>query len=235
MHSPRWSVRPSVRRRPARSTSHAGEVAADHVAVAAASGPARHQADRDRVLAPPGDAARRLFQVQQAQVVLAALAQHDFLRLDAGVGIEPVEFLVDLALQVLGIGREPDGALVGLGPEARRRDIAERLADPGAGLCDDDMGFVGVVARLERGAHGGRVVGLLGPRLGVGAEQCCEPRARVGRRDAVTRRLARRRLLVPLGQSRPDVETAAARGAHRGRAERGDHRPAPRASRRAPW
>ena len=79
-------------------------------------------------------AARRILVIQQAEEILAALADHDAAALLRRVGIEPVEFAGDLALQVAGIGRDPDRALVLLGPQAGRRDIAEGLADAGAGL-----------------------------------------------------------------------------------------------------
>ena len=61
-----------------------------------------------RAMRPQGDAVpchqraapERLLHVEQAEVVLAALAQHHLLRLDLGLRVEPVELLVDLALEV---------------------------------------------------------------------------------------------------------------------------------------
>ena len=116
-----------------------GEIAADHVAVAAGERPARHQPqrhalDRHPARAPRPAPAGRILHVEKAEVVLAALAHHHLLGLDLGLRVEPVELLVDLALQVLGEGAEPHRALVAPRPQAGRRDVAQGLADAGAGL-----------------------------------------------------------------------------------------------------
>ena len=144
-----------------------GKVAAHHVAVAGRPGPAGHQPDRHRALGNPADGARRVFQVEQAEIVLAALADHHFSRFQRGLGVQAVELLVDLALQVLGEGRQPYRALVLLGPQAGGGDIAQGLADPGAGLGQGDESLAVRLAGLERGADRRGVIGLLGTRLGV--------------------------------------------------------------------
>ena len=56
------------------------QVAADHVAVAAGERPARQQAEADGVLGRQAGAHHRLLEVQQAEVVLAALADHHLAR-----------------------------------------------------------------------------------------------------------------------------------------------------------
>src|SRR3546814_19630792 len=55
------------------------EVAAGQVAVARRRHPARHQPERRRVLPPDGNALDRVLHVQEAEIVLAALAQHRLL------------------------------------------------------------------------------------------------------------------------------------------------------------
>ena len=56
----------------------AGQIPADHIAIAAIGRPARHQMRQRR--RPSGKAAlQRVFQIQQAQIIFAALAHHDLL------------------------------------------------------------------------------------------------------------------------------------------------------------
>ena len=109
------------------------EVATHHVAVAREARPARDQGRQQRGARvgggqPPED----FLHVEQADIVLAPLADDDlalpFLRvLDQARG-----FLIELALQVLGVGRDPHGGVVPAGPQKRRREIAQRLAQPRA-------------------------------------------------------------------------------------------------------
>ena len=136
MHSPRRSASALTRPRPISSASQPGKSPADQVAGRGRRDPARDQRQRAPPSCPARAAARahRVLVIQQAQEILAALADDDAAALLRRVGIEPVEFAGDLALQVAGIGRDPHRALVLLGPQAGRRDIAEGLADPGAGL-----------------------------------------------------------------------------------------------------
>src|SRR5205085_2338765 len=129
--------------------------------------------------------AHRLLIIQQAQEILASLADHDAAALLHRVGVEPVEFAGDLALQVAGEGRDPHRALISFGPEARRRDIAQGLADAGAGLGEHRLRLVRALPRRKSSRDGGGVIGLLRPRLGVLAEQGGEPAARLIRADRI--------------------------------------------------
>ena len=150
-HSPRRSASAPTRARPISSAEPAGKIAADHIAGLARGDPARDQAERRRGAARPRRRGSGGFLVvQQAEKILAPLADHDAAALLVRVGIEPVELAGDLGLQVAGEGRDPHRALVLLGPQARRRDIAERLADAGAGLGEDRVRLVGDVARGRR-------------------------------------------------------------------------------------
>jgi hypothetical protein len=86
-------------------------------------------------------------------------------------------------LQVAGEGRDPDRGAVLLRPQRRWGEIAQRLADAGPGLGQDQARLVLVFARGEGEAGRGGVVGLLRSRLGAGAEQLDQPRARLDRFD----------------------------------------------------
>ena len=102
-----------------RSSSQAGQVAADHVAVAAWPAPSAPAGrGRQRSPAPSRCGIDRLLEVQQAEIVLAALADHRPGGASRPVGMQPVELAVDLALQVAGVGRDPDRRAVLLGPQA---------------------------------------------------------------------------------------------------------------------
>ena len=102
----------------------AGEVAAGDVAVGGGQRPAGDQRERDgdgRTGRQVGDL---LLVVEQAQVVLAPLADHDPAAALVGVGEQPGQLGVDLALQVPCIGTDPDAAAVCARPtgwRARRR------------------------------------------------------------------------------------------------------------------
>jgi hypothetical protein len=97
----------------------AGQIAADHVAILAIGGPARHQVRQDR-RAPGKAALQRVFQIEQAQVILAPLAHHHRRRRLAArrrLGKGARAFAAQLALQRLGIGGNPDRAARTLGPQ----------------------------------------------------------------------------------------------------------------------
>ncbi len=88
---------------------------------------------------PTSAAGDRILHVEQAEVVLAALAQHDAAVALGGVGEEPFQLRLHLPLQMAGEGRDPDRRMVALGPEARGRHIAERLAGARAGFGQHDI------------------------------------------------------------------------------------------------
>ncbi len=136
----------------------AGEVAAKKVAVRGCHGPAGDEAERDGVALD----VHGVFVIEQAEVVFAAFAKHNF-----DVGAEAGGFLLDLALQVAGEGGDPDRTLVLLGPEAGGGEVAERFARAGAGFREDDMGVAGGHARFEGGGSGGGEIGLGRALLGA--------------------------------------------------------------------
>ena len=95
----------------------AGQVAADHVAIAGEGGPARDQLREDRWTSREA-ALQRVFEIEQAEVVFASLA-HDNRGRAVGALDWPgaAAFGAQLSLEVLGEGRNPDGASARIGPE----------------------------------------------------------------------------------------------------------------------
>src|SRR3546814_19387015 len=83
----------------------AGQVAADHVAVAAVGGPARDELREDRGAARKA-ALQRHLEVAQAEIIFAPLAPDDLLAVRRGVGVEPPGLARWPALAGLGAGRE---------------------------------------------------------------------------------------------------------------------------------
>jgi hypothetical protein len=83
---------------------------------------AQRATEADRHRQPGGYALRgdHLVQVQQAKIVLAALAHDDELAPLGGVGQQAGELALHLALEMAREGGDPDRPLVPLGPEAGR-------------------------------------------------------------------------------------------------------------------
>ena len=177
----------------------ARQVAGDQCAVARRRQPARHEAETDRLLAARAGDGDGVVEVEQAEIVLPPLAQHGLARLLGRVRIEPVEFAVDLVLQVAREGREPDRAAVLLRPQAGRRDVADGLAHAGARFGEHDIRRVLGEARHEGARRRRRVVRLFGALFGLLRHQGGQSGARFVGRD---RPVARRRLGRPLGPFR---------------------------------
>ena len=165
----------------------AGQVAALDVAVIGRHGPAGDQAERDDLLVE--EAARggvdRVFHVEQAQVVLAALADDDAAAAFGRIWDQAFQLVVDLALQVAGEGADPDGAFVFLRPDAGGREVAQRLAGAGAGFHQDHVGVAADFAWREGSGGGAGVVALAGALFGVRTEHGGETKAGLGLGDGV--------------------------------------------------
>ena len=206
----------------------AGEVSPRQVAVAGAGDPARDQpvADAGRAHAGQGAVAeprRRVLEIEEAEIVLAALADDDLAALVVDARVEAIQFAVDLPLQVAGVGGDPHRAFVFLHPDAGGREVAQSLAHARPGFGEDDPRPLALGARTEGGADGGGVVGLLRPGFRRGAEQGGEPGARFRRLDGFVTRFGRRRSVGPFRQAVPDLEASAVGG----RAESAQRRRAP--------
>ncbi len=191
---PGEAAAPEQPRQPAR------QVAADHVAIPAIRCPARHQLGEQR--GAVGEAALRcILEIEQAEIILAPLAHHHPPPPRLRVSNHPRRLAVELALQVAGIGAQPDAALRRFGPADRRRQIAERLADAGAGLGQHDMRLAIGATRLE-GLHPGFGISALAAAHRV--RRADDPRQPVGRRrriDHHRRRCRAQRLCLPFRQA----------------------------------
>ena len=144
------------------------------------------------------------------------------------VGAEAGGFLLDLALQMAGIGGDPDRALVLLRPEAGGGEIAQGFAGAGAGFGQDEMRVALGHARLEGGGGGGGEIGLGGALLGAGAEQGGEPRAGLGGGDGEGGGRRAGGCILPFRQAFPQAHGHAVRrggGCAQGREH--EARPAP--------
>ena len=111
----------------------AGQVTPDHVAIGGVGRPARDQLRQHR-RASSEPALQRILQIEQAQIILAALAGDDAFLAQHGIGEDTRGLAAQLALQRLGIGGYPHRAARALGPETGGGEIAERLADAGPRL-----------------------------------------------------------------------------------------------------
>ena len=126
MHSPRRSVSSRIGTDAARN---AGNSAPDKIAVLRRRNPARDQCERDRALAGRERCAfHGVLEIQQAEIILAALAQDRLLVALLRIGIELRRLLKDLALQIARVGRNPEAGSVALRPQRGGREIAERLS-----------------------------------------------------------------------------------------------------------
>ena len=126
----------------------ARHVTTDHIAVTAERCPARDEVRKDRGTTRKS-ALQGLLEVEQAQVILAPLADHDFRFALGGIGKQATGFTVQLALQRFGIGRNPDGSARFVRPKRSGAEIGQRLADPGARFGKQHIGFVAARARFE--------------------------------------------------------------------------------------
>ena len=101
-------------------------------------------------------------------------------RFDVGVRMQPVEFVIDLALQISGIGADPHRAAIFLRPHAGRGDIAQGLADAGTSLGNHHVRCIGDGARGKGRRNRGGIISLLRARLGIVPDQFGQPRAGFG-------------------------------------------------------
>ncbi len=193
MHSPRRSVRPSEaaetpRLSPSSARSPKRERIQDGKSPPTMSPSRVKRAQRAMSAASKraarigrGEAAEGLLHVEQADIVLAALADDDAVPPLVGIGHQPRGFLVELALQVLGIGRDPHRRIVAPRPEPGGRQIAQRLAEARAGLGQQDVVHVLALARREGEGGGGGIVLLRRARLGFEPQDLAEKGLRLVR------------------------------------------------------
>ena len=75
-------------------------------------------------------------------------------------GPRPAALAPELSLEVLGVGADPERALRAFGPDARWREITERLADARARLCQQKVGPALPLAGSEDARHLGGIGAL---------------------------------------------------------------------------
>ena len=187
------------------------KVAADHVAVAAALGPARGDDQADAVAVGEAAGLPGFLQIEQAEVVLPALADHHAAVLGAAVGEQAVGLLVDLPLQGAGVGRDPDRALVLARPDCGGGEVAEGLAHSRAGFGEYHVGGLALLAGVEGLAHGRGKVGLRRAFLDIAtteAEQLGELGAGFGFGDRVGAGATEGGLVFPRVHPLPDAQGA---------------------------
>ena len=186
----------------------AGQIATDHIAVLGVSRPAPDEVGEDR--RPPRERAlHRILEVEQAQIILTALADHDLVLPLGLVGEQFMSLGIELALQRLGEGRHPHRPPGAVRPQCRRSEIGERLADPGSRLGEQHVGLPRRAARCEQACGLGGHRPLAKPRLGPGPGQLGQLGFGLGTRniDRARRRALGR--LVPLRQPREQHPLAA--------------------------
>src|SRR5690349_4776605 len=113
------------------------------------------------------------------------------------------DLLHDLALKIARIGRDPKTRPVLLRPETGRREIAERLADAGAGLEQRDARRTRLIASREGIGRRIAIGGLLRSLLARRPNQLRQPAARVVGRDGERAWLVRRLAVFPSRQTAP--------------------------------
>ena len=186
----------------------AGQVAALDIPIVARHGPAGNQAEWNGLLVheAAGGGVDGVLQVQQAQIVLAALANDDTAAALGRVGDQALQLAVDLPLEVPGEGADPDRALVLLGPDAGGRQVAQGLAGAGSGLGQHHVRIAADLPGGEGGAGRTGIIRLSRPLFGVRAQHGGEPGAGFGLRNRVRGGWRQRGGFLPLRQAFPDLE-----------------------------
>ena len=183
------------------------------------------------VSAPPRPSASSRF--RRTQIVVPALPDHHAAVLDVRIGVEPVELGVDLALQIAGERADPDRTAVPFRPQARRCDVADRLAHAGTGLGDRDGRSILAIARDECRRQRGGEIRLTRTVFGSGTEQVREAAPRFAGFDGNAAGLRLGGVVRELRQTAPYAKT---RGIGRERVRRAEPaqdrlRPGPAGSR----
>ena len=167
--------------------------------------PARDQPQRHAALARrQRGALGRFLEIQQAEIIFPSLAHHRFLGALDRIGIEMRDLLHDLALQIAGVGGDPEARPVLLRPEAGGREIAQRLAGAGARFHQRDC----AARRPPRAArrHRSRRRYRL-PVRGAACPPAARSRARASSGvDRLRARRAHRRFVFPLRQAAPGFQ-----------------------------
>ena len=126
-----------------------GEITAEHGTVPGCQRPACHQPQSDAGIRICRQSLNSFLKIEQTEVVFPTLANDNFTGFFRRVGKQAVQFTVDLALQVLGIGTNPHRRFILFCPDRCRSNIAERLADACSGFCQDNIRAINLIPWLE--------------------------------------------------------------------------------------
>ena len=155
---------------PEQGRQPAGQIAADHVAIGSEGRPTCDQMCEDRC-PPCKTALQRVFKVQKAEIVFAPFSDDNLLPEGCIVGEHAPRFAHQLALQRLGIGRNPDRAVCLLRPKRGGGEVAQRLADACACLSQQHIWLTLAAARIENMRSGFGKGALAFADFGLAARQ----------------------------------------------------------------
>ena len=197
---------------------------AGKIAVRRRRHPSRDQAKRDGALAGRhGVAFGGILEIQQAEIILAALAQHGFQVARARIALELVHLLQDLTLQIARVGRNPETRTVLFRPQRGRRQIAERLSRAGARFHQSNPRR----ARSHPGREGGCGRGgeflLLRTGSAFSPDQGGEACLCFRRFDGLASGARGRRFILPFRKAAPAIEPGQGTGEALGFAQDREH------------
>ena len=184
------------------------EIAAHHVAVAGKARPPRNECRQKRsARVDGGQAAEDFLHVEEADVILAALADDDAGAALVRIGHQPRGFLIQLPLEIFGIGRDPDGGVVLFGPQVSGRQIAQRLAEARSRFGEEDIVLLLLLAGQKSEGGSARIIFLGLAVLGVSSQNLAQEFLRFRRADGVLTAGAASLVLVPFLHPVPGVES----------------------------
>ncbi len=169
--------------------------------------PARNERGKQCIAARASrHAAESFLHVEQAQIILAPFSDHHAMPPLIGIGKQAHGFLVKLALQVLGVGRDPHRCLVPARPEIGRREIAECLAEAGSGFGEKYQILFLTLAGPEGMGCGSRIVALGGAAFRIETEKLREKVLRLLRLDRQLRAGRSGPVIIPFVKPVPHIE-----------------------------
>ena len=116
-----------------------GKITTAHVTILGVPRPARDEPGHECPARAPLHALHGFLHVEQAQIILPAFANHNALAAFFRVSHQLGRFLLQLSLEIFGIGRNPHRCLIAPRPQKRGRQISQCLAQARSGLCQQDM------------------------------------------------------------------------------------------------
>ena len=149
--------------------------------------------------APCEAALQRILKIEQAQVILTPLANDDLRAALDRVGKDALGFAIELALECLGVCRNPHRAVCLARPERGWRKIAQGLADPGSRFGEQHRRATHGRSRIEDASGGARVIALTFAFFGALASEFGESVERLVFVEPDRARCKARRAILPFG------------------------------------